>query len=155
VERRLVLLMLLICLIPLSERVESGAFVDCDATIYKDLIDNPRIEGDRVDFDQLDWTYSDLPMVITNSRCMISDSVIESKSTNAKNLTTAPQSYSTADTPRYFFYIGECDADLFCISWNGHQESNYAQWLITENSRVVVIKGRTCFDDSRVTVCLQ
>ena len=154
-ERRLILLVLSGFLLVSPTTGKSNSFIECDATILPDLIDDPRIGSPSIDFDQLDWSYSDLPMTITAARCKVTDSVSRSVVVESNSLIKSNKETHTAGNQGYFFYIAECGDKSFCVSWNGHRESDHAQWLITEDSRRAVIRGKSCFADPRVLVCLR
>ena len=124
----------------------------CKAIIHPEIVDDPRIEGQKVDFSSLDWSHSDLPLVALEGDCSISRNEVE-KFISDKTETMIVTS-SDCQNQGYFFYVGHCGHNSFCISWNGHRESTHAGWLITENAKFKTDNDTYCFRDQRVSVCL-
>lgn len=124
----------------------------CKAVIYPALVDNPRIRGSEVDFSVLDWSYSDLPLIAIEGNCSVSKR--DAKSFMDDTSKTMVVTSSNYQNQGYFFYVGHCGLNSFCISWNGHRESTHAGWLITESAKLEIDSGNYCFRDQRVSVCL-
>ena len=124
----------------------------CKAIIHPELIDDPRTKGLEVDFSSLDWSYSNLPLVALEGNCSVSKSSVNTF-VNDETKTMIVTS-SDDQNQGYFFYVGHCGDQSFCISWNGHKESRHAQWLITEDAKFRTDNSNYCFEDQKVSVCI-
>ena len=125
----------------------------CKAIIHPALVDKPRIEGQEVDFSNLDWSYRDLPLVALEGDCSMSRNEVDTFiSDETKTMIVSSSNYQNYG---YFFYVGHCGEQSFCISWNGDKKSRHAQWIITENAKLKVLSGQYCFQDPRVNLCIE
>ena len=135
-----------------SALAHSSSHIECEGIIFPELVDKPRIEGFTVDYKNLDWEYSDLPLRVLRGKCKLNGpSLSQIAAGDDESILLRSAGY---DGVGYFFYINRCLDGLYCVSWNGHKESQKAQWLITEQARMSTAGNKYCFRDHRVSICL-
>ena len=124
----------------------------CTATIFPAIMDEPTDRGSDEDFSSLDWSYKDLPLIAIEDHCSLSSSDIKTFiNDEAETILVSSSDY---EHQGYFFYVGHCGDNVYCISWNGHQSVNHARWLITESALLSHTQNQYCFEDPKVSICI-